>query len=482
LNCAATLPASLEIAMPMLTFCGRFFVVDMDGNPLPPPESPLDSLSEGNTADSSATRATAQSSQELNRSISSLLASADEIQNRQLRQQQWMLQQQLSQQSREELLYQNQIRALLEANTRSQQRPPITSLQNLYGEQFARAGVPPLGMDHGLGGLVPLNNDAASISALLQNIQRRNFEQEQLLRRQQHRELMSGVSLDLYPNISSHRNISQLASDISAGTSSTSIPNYAATQQQSLYPFTARSDFLGSSNQSMSEVSSSLNANLQQQLLLQEYLRSQQQQQGENPADRLTLLLQQRQELQSTFPLASQNIPVADQSMHASSVAKASSGKILKSPLESGFVEGGFAPKPKRPLSAYNIFFQEERQKLLKDPDEEGNPDTTADDSKPAAIHAPTEPPPNKGGSKKRKRGKPHHKVSFEEMAKIIGQRWKELQESDQERKLYYQNLAQTDKERYRAELLIWKKQRSVMISQQRKSMEEEEEDTGEDY
>jgi hypothetical protein len=454
----------------------------MDGNPVPPPESPLDSLSEGNTADSSATHSAAaqSSSQEMNRSISSLLASADEIQNRQLRQQQWMLRQQLSQQSREELLYQNQIEALLEANARSQQRPPISNVQNLYGEQFSRTGMPPLGMDHGLAGLMPHSSDAASISALLQNIQRQNFEREQLVRRQQHRDLISSASLDLYPNSTSHRNISQLASDLSAASSSASLPNYAGNQQQLLFPFTNRSDFLGS-YQPLPEISSTLNANLQQQLFLQEYFRSQQQH-DLNPADRLALLLQQRQELQSTFPQASQNIAVVDQSMHASAVAKASSSRILKSSLESGPYDGGFAPKPKRPLSAYNIFFQEERQKLLKGPDKEGNPDTAADDSKPAAIHEPTEPPSNKGGSKKRKRGKPHHKVSFEEMAKIIGQRWKDLQESDEARKLYYQNLAQTDKERYRAELLVWKKQRSVMISQKRKSMEEEEEDTGEEY
>ena len=128
--------------------------------------------------------------------------------------------------------------------------------------------------------------------------------------------------------------------------------------------------------------------------------------------------------------------------------------------------------KPKRPLSAYNIFFRQERQKLLGETDGDDNDGDDDDakgsddfeDKKPAAVG-------DAAGSKKRKRGKPHHKVSFEQMAKIIGQRWKEL-ESDDSKKKHYQEIAQKDKERYQAEIAVWKQQRNALSSKIRKKNE----------
>jgi len=96
--------------------------------------------------------------------------------------------------------------------------------------------------------------------------------------------------------------------------------------------------------------------------------------------------------------------------------------------------------KPKRPLSAYNFFFKEEREKIIKvvlaedpsavkqDPDDDGFLDSETI------------------GRLKKEGGK----VSFEEMGKIIGQRWKNI---DPDRLSKYAELAAEDTERYKTEM-----------------------------
>lgn len=96
--------------------------------------------------------------------------------------------------------------------------------------------------------------------------------------------------------------------------------------------------------------------------------------------------------------------------------------------------------KPKRPLSAYNFFFKEEREKILKvvlaeDPAKlQENPEAH-DFLDEAAI-----------GRLKKEGGK----VSFEEMGKIIGQRWKNI---DPDRLSTYSEMASEDTERYKTEM-----------------------------
>jgi HMG (high mobility group) box len=96
--------------------------------------------------------------------------------------------------------------------------------------------------------------------------------------------------------------------------------------------------------------------------------------------------------------------------------------------------------KPKRPLSAYNFFFKEEREKILRvvlaeditkvenDPDSE---DYLSDDMLVRLR-------------------KPGGKVSFEEMGKLIGQRWKKI---EPDRLAKYSELASEDTERYKKEM-----------------------------
>jgi hypothetical protein len=112
--------------------------------------------------------------------------------------------------------------------------------------------------------------------------------------------------------------------------------------------------------------------------------------------------------------------------------------------------------KPTRPLSAYNIFFKEERQKILQ-----GSPDSAdsdgVTDEKPSA--------------KKSKSSKTKRKVGFEDMAKIIAQRWESVK-ADANQKRYYQDLADQDKHRYQTELAEWKRQRSDELTERREELE----------
>lgn len=101
--------------------------------------------------------------------------------------------------------------------------------------------------------------------------------------------------------------------------------------------------------------------------------------------------------------------------------------------------------KPKRPLSAYNFFFKEEREKILKivmaeDPfseeiQKEKESDEYLDEE---AI-----------GRLKKEGGK----VSFEEMGKLIGSRWKNI---DPDRLGKFSELASEDTERYKEEMAAY--------------------------
>jgi hypothetical protein len=86
--------------------------------------------------------------------------------------------------------------------------------------------------------------------------------------------------------------------------------------------------------------------------------------------------------------------------------------------------------KPKRPLSAYNCFFKEERARILGSiPDYQSFEDGTC-----------------KG---KRRRAQ-HGKISFEELGKTIGQRWQSL---TPEEAMVYKMKAAEDMKRYRNEM-----------------------------
>ena len=113
--------------------------------------------------------------------------------------------------------------------------------------------------------------------------------------------------------------------------------------------------------------------------------------------------------------------------------------------------------KPKRPLSAYNFFFKEEREKILKvvlaeDLTEVKNDPDTEDYLGPEQL-----------GKLKKEGGK----VSFEEMGKLIGQRWKNI---DPDRLAHFSDLATHDTERYKKEMISYNgKQEAKMRSEAQK-------------
>jgi hypothetical protein len=119
--------------------------------------------------------------------------------------------------------------------------------------------------------------------------------------------------------------------------------------------------------------------------------------------------------------------------------------------------------RPKRPLSAYNLFFKEERAKLLAEiPDNnDGKEETSENERKDEDDSSDKGGEAKKPVGRKRKR-QPHGKVSFETMAKLIGARWKEI---DEERLVGFKEKASEDMKRY-------KKEMDVYLTRQRQGLE----------
>jgi len=102
------------------------------------------------------------------------------------------------------------------------------------------------------------------------------------------------------------------------------------------------------------------------------------------------------------------------------------------------------ASMPIRPLSAYNFFFSDERERILHN---KGDEDDVFDSEKKQRLllaHL------SKDRTKRRPHRKTHGKINFTTLSKLIGQRWKQLPE---DRKNFYREVAAIDLERYQREL-----------------------------
>lgn len=133
-------------------------------------------------------------------------------------------------------------------------------------------------------------------------------------------------------------------------------------------------------------------------------------------------------------------------------------GAKSKKQSKKGKVKG----KPKRPLSAYNFFFRAERSRILDSiprNGKKGEDEVKEDKVKKEDAGGEGSSVSSKGGDRDYDRigddGKkiPHGKIGFENLAKLIGKRWQELDAEGVEK---YKRLADEDMTRYKKEMEVF--------------------------
>jgi len=134
--------------------------------------------------------------------------------------------------------------------------------------------------------------------------------------------------------------------------------------------------------------------------------------------------------------------------------------------------------KPMRPLTAYHIFFQLEREYIIQ------TTDVDNDDMKPSPSSSSIQdtntstttkyyhknvPPKYRnillssdwyygpGKRQKRKHRKSHGKIGFLELSKVISKQWSTLEQNDNETKLFVNDIAKQELDEYKLDIMKWK-------------------------
>ena len=120
--------------------------------------------------------------------------------------------------------------------------------------------------------------------------------------------------------------------------------------------------------------------------------------------------------------------------------------------------------KPKKPLSGYNIFYQQERKRILEEKGYVANNDVNQDSD--VELYPASDLNDNAQKAKKKRgrpRGKnykkksPHRKIGFEELTKCIAKRWKSRKE---EYTRLYCLVVEADKKRYKEEMIEYNRKK----------------------
>jgi len=106
--------------------------------------------------------------------------------------------------------------------------------------------------------------------------------------------------------------------------------------------------------------------------------------------------------------------------------------------------------KPMRPLSAYNMFFQNQRERIVAGKTD----DPTPEEIQQSVVKMLTS---KTRGPKRRQDRISHGQISFGDLARAIAAKWKAI---DPKLKVVYNHYAAQEKVRYKKEVVIWKEKK----------------------